>query len=111
MTFEPPSVSATDCWEKLTPASTKPQPRSQSIAFVFTQFRSHGGVRYMGRPQHDYFGAPPTPASTRHASSRPFRSVAAQILEEAESRLDPRVDEATRYGDTCCNWIGAGDGR
>ena len=52
--------------------------------FIRCAIRCGGEVRYMGRPEQDYFGVPFTPRL-----SRPLRAMA-RLKEEAESVLDAR---------------------
>ena len=56
------SFSATEFWERLSVSSTeaKPMPRSQTTAFVFSQFTTcKGAVHYMGLPEQEYAGTQP----------------------------------------------------
>jgi len=83
---------ATEFWEKLVPASLKPQPRSQMVGFVFTQFQGEGGIRYMGKPQQDFFGPPSTPSL-----SRPLRAVAGVASRLREEAGQLARNQGTRY--------------
>ena len=63
--------SATEFWERLSIASTeaKPMPRSQTTAFIFSQFTTRGAVHYMGLPEQEYFGSQPAVADQKKLTS------------------------------------------
>lgn len=53
---------ATEFWEKLSfPTTSKPMPRTQTTAFILSQFKTRGAVHYMGLNEQDYFGSQPDP--------------------------------------------------
>lgn len=53
---------ATEFWEKLSfPSTSKPMPRTQTTAFILSQFKTRGAVHYMGLNEQDYFGSQPDP--------------------------------------------------
>ena len=55
---------ATEFWEKLSISSdSKPMPRSQTTAFIFSQFTTRGAVHYMGLPEQEYHGTQPSVAA------------------------------------------------
>ena len=46
-------------------------PRSQTTAFIFSQFTTRGAVHYMGLPEQEYFGTQPSVQQQAPAAAQP----------------------------------------
>ena len=60
---------ATEFWEKLSfPSPTQPMPRTQTTAFILSQFKTRGAVHFIGLHEQDYFGSQPDPEKANIAT-------------------------------------------
>ena len=90
--------AATEFWEKLTiVTSTKPMPRAQTTAFIFSQFTTRGAIHYMGLPEQDYFGSQPEvgrhPIATVPTSALPERKKFDSIQSSSVDDIYEEIEE------------------
>ena len=90
--------AATEFWEKLNiVTSTKPMPRAQTTAFIFSQFTTRGAIHYMGLPEQDYFGSQPEvgrhPIATVPTSTLPERKKFDAVQSSAGDDIYEEIEE------------------